>query len=85
MTIASPLNLPATMAEHASQLYARNVQALLELMLARTASSALDFADEIVAGACVPRGALATSAVAWSAAPRPTSRSSCSPGSSATW
>src|SRR6201999_2617827 len=26
VTIASPLNLPATMPEHASQLYARNVQ-----------------------------------------------------------
>ena len=33
MTIVSPLNLPATMPEHASQLYARNVQALLELLL----------------------------------------------------
>ena len=33
VTIVSPLNLPATMPEHASQLYARNVQSLLELML----------------------------------------------------
>ena len=33
VTIASPLNLPATMPEHASELYARNVSALLELML----------------------------------------------------
>ena len=32
VTIVSPLNLPATMPEHAAQLYARNVQALLELM-----------------------------------------------------
>src|ERR1700755_1925017 len=32
VTIASPLNLPATMPEHASELYARNVQALLDLM-----------------------------------------------------
>ena len=31
VTIVSPLNLPSTMPEHASQLYARNVQALLEL------------------------------------------------------
>ena len=30
VTIASPLNLPATMPEHASELYARNVDALLE-------------------------------------------------------
>src|ERR687883_306289 len=33
VTIVSPLNLPTTMPEHASQLYARNVQSLLELML----------------------------------------------------
>src|SRR6187397_1711943 len=33
VTIASPLNLPATMPEHASQLFARNVQALVELFL----------------------------------------------------
>ncbi len=33
VTIAAPLNLPATMPEHASELYARNVSSLLELML----------------------------------------------------
>src|SRR6059058_1289825 len=33
VTIASPLNLPATMPEHASELYSKNVAALLELML----------------------------------------------------
>ncbi len=32
VTIIGPLNLPATMPEHASQLYARNVLALLELL-----------------------------------------------------
>ncbi len=31
--ILGPLNLPSTMAEHASQLYARNIEALLELMI----------------------------------------------------
>ena len=31
--IVSPLNLPATMAEHSSQLFARNVLALLELLV----------------------------------------------------
>ena len=30
--IAAPLNLPSQMAEHASQLYAKNIQSLLELM-----------------------------------------------------
>jgi len=52
--IAAPLNVPSTMAEHASQLYARNVQALLELMI-REGEPALDFDDEIIAGACVTR------------------------------
>jgi NAD(P) transhydrogenase subunit alpha len=54
VTIVSPLNLPATMPEHASQLYARNVMALLEL-LADDETGALtpDFDDEIVVGACV--------------------------------
>jgi len=53
--IVSPLNLPATMAEHSSQLFARNVQALLELFVGEDGSLQLDFDDEIVAGACVVR------------------------------
>ena len=55
VTIAAPLNVPSTMAEHASQLYARNVQALLELMTGEDGALALDFDDEIIAGACVTR------------------------------
>ena len=53
--IASPLNLPATMAEHASQLFARNVQALLELFVGEDGNLQLDFEDEIVSGACIVR------------------------------
>jgi NAD(P) transhydrogenase subunit alpha len=56
VTIAAPLNLPATMAEHASQLYARNIQSLLELMTSEEGALQLDFDDEIIAGACVTRG-----------------------------
>jgi NAD(P) transhydrogenase subunit alpha len=55
VTIVSPLNLPAEMPEHASQLYARNVQALLELMLDDKGQLKLDFDDEIIAGACITR------------------------------
>jgi proton-translocating NAD(P)+ transhydrogenase subunit alpha len=56
VTIASPWNLPATMPEHASQLFARNVLALLELMLSEDGGELeLDFDDEIIAGACVVR------------------------------
>ena len=55
VTIVSPLNLPATMPEHAIQLYARNVQALLELFMDDEGDLAMDFDDEVVAGACVVR------------------------------
>ena len=53
--ILSPLNLPATMAEHSSQLFARNVLALLELLIGEDGALTLDFEDEIVSGACVVR------------------------------
>jgi NAD(P) transhydrogenase subunit alpha len=65
--IVSPLNLPASMAEHSSQLFARNVQALLDLLIAPKEHGSdspgadgevelkLDFEDEIVAGACIVR------------------------------
>lgn len=56
VTIAAPLNLPSTMAEHASSLYARNVQALMELFLDEEKQGvSLDFEDEIIAGACITR------------------------------
>jgi H+-translocating NAD(P) transhydrogenase subunit alpha len=53
--IVSPLNLPASMPEHSSQLFARNVLALLELMVGEDGTLNLDFDDEIIAGACVVR------------------------------
>src|SRR5581483_11047941 len=52
--ILAPLNVPSTMAEHASQLYSRNIQALLELMI-KDGRLELDFEDEIIAGACITR------------------------------
>jgi H+-translocating NAD(P) transhydrogenase subunit alpha len=54
--IATPLNLPSTMAEHASALYARNVQSLIELMSGEDGELELDFDDEVIAGACIARG-----------------------------
>ena len=53
--ILAPLNVPSTMAEHASQLYARNIQALLGLMINDEGQLALDFDDEVIAGACITR------------------------------
>ncbi len=52
--ILAPLNVPSTMAEHASQLYARNIESLLGLMIDE-GKLKLDFEDEIIAGACVTR------------------------------
>jgi proton-translocating NAD(P)+ transhydrogenase subunit alpha len=54
--ILAPLNVPSTMAEHASQLYARNIQALLGLMVDESGQLSLDFEDEVIAGACITRG-----------------------------
>jgi NAD(P) transhydrogenase subunit alpha len=54
VTIIGLLNLPSTMPQHASQLYARNVTALLQ-HLAPEGELALVWDDEITAGACVTR------------------------------
>jgi NAD(P) transhydrogenase subunit alpha len=54
VTIVGPTNLPSSMPFHASQLYARNVAALLQ-HLAPGGELELDFDDEITAGACVTR------------------------------
>jgi NAD(P) transhydrogenase subunit alpha len=54
--ILAPLNVPSTLAEHASSLYARNIEALLKLMLGEDGQLALDFEDEVIAGACITRG-----------------------------
>ena len=55
VTIATPLNLPSSMPEHASQLYARNVLSLLELMTGEDGALRLDWDDEVIKGACVVR------------------------------
>jgi NAD(P) transhydrogenase subunit alpha len=53
--ILAPLNVPSMLAEHASALYARNIQALLALMISQEGELQLDFEDEVLAGACVTR------------------------------
>ena len=54
VTIVGLANLPSTMPNHASQLYARNVTALLQ-HLAPNGELELDWTDEITAGTCVTR------------------------------
>ncbi|MDH4103650.1 MAG: Re/Si-specific NAD(P)(+) transhydrogenase subunit alpha [Thermoleophilia bacterium] len=54
VTVIGTTNLPSLMAYHSSQLYSRNVSALL-LHLAPNGELTLDWDDEITAGACVTR------------------------------
>jgi NAD(P) transhydrogenase subunit alpha len=54
VTIDGTTNLPSLMAFHASQLYSRNVAALLQ-HLAPEGELELDWTDEITAGACVTK------------------------------
>jgi NAD(P) transhydrogenase subunit alpha len=54
--IIAPVNLPSEMAADASQLYAKNVENLLGLLVSEEGELALDWDDEIVAGACITHG-----------------------------
>ncbi len=51
-TLLGPLNLPAEVPVHASQLYARNILNFLALIL-KNGELQIDLADEVLAGACV--------------------------------
>ena len=55
VTVIAPLNLPSELAFHASQMYARNVTALLELLAPKGVLN-VDMTDEIIRGACVVHG-----------------------------
>ena len=54
VTVIGTTNLPSLMAYHASQLYSRNIGALL-VHLAPEGELTLDWDDEITSGACVTR------------------------------
>jgi NAD(P) transhydrogenase subunit alpha len=53
VTILAPRNLPSELPAHASQLYAKNIENLLGLLVSEEGELKLDFDDEIVAGACI--------------------------------
>jgi NAD(P) transhydrogenase subunit alpha len=53
--IMGQLNLPSTMAVHASKMYAKNTQNLLELLI-KNGKLDPDFEDEIVKGTVITRG-----------------------------
>ena len=50
VSIAGPLNLPSQLAFHASQMYAKNLQAFLALLLTKEGALVTDFSDEILVG-----------------------------------
>jgi NAD(P) transhydrogenase subunit alpha len=52
VTIIGPINLPSSMPVHASQLYAKNIAALMQLVVKDKALN-VNFADDIVDGACI--------------------------------
>jgi H+-translocating NAD(P) transhydrogenase subunit alpha len=51
--VISPVNLPSDMAAHASQLYAKNVENLLRLLLDEEGNLTLNFDDEVIDAACI--------------------------------
>jgi NAD(P) transhydrogenase subunit alpha len=55
VTIMAPLNLPATIPVHASQMYAKNLQNLLALLLSKDGRFAPDWSDDIVAATVITR------------------------------
>ncbi|MBN6111034.1 NAD(P) transhydrogenase subunit alpha [Xanthomonas bonasiae] len=54
VTIVAPFNVPSALAQHASELYAKNLLNLLELLV-RDGALAPDFDDEVVAGTLLTR------------------------------
>ena len=54
VTIMGQLNLPSTMPVHASQMYSKNIQNLLDLLI-KNGNLDPDFDDEIVTGTVITR------------------------------
>jgi len=60
VTVAGPLNLPSQLPYHASQMYARNVDAFVRLLLDPQGALLTDYSDEILAASLLTRaGAVA--------------------------
>jgi NAD(P) transhydrogenase subunit alpha len=54
--VISPRNLASDMAAHASQLYAKNLENFIGLLVGEDGQLNVDFEDEVVAGACLTHG-----------------------------
>jgi NAD(P) transhydrogenase subunit alpha len=76
VTILGPINLAATVPVHASQMYARNIAALLQ-HLVKDGALNLDYEDEITRDTCLVRGSAgAATAATVAAAPLTVGRAS---------
>jgi NAD(P) transhydrogenase subunit alpha len=53
VTIIGTLNLPSTLAVHASQMYSKNLQNLLALLIDKEGRLVIDMHDDIVAGTII--------------------------------
>jgi H+-translocating NAD(P) transhydrogenase subunit alpha len=56
VTIIGPINLPSSVPIHASQLYAKNVTSLLQLMVNKEKTLEINFADDIIEATCITHG-----------------------------
>jgi proton-translocating NAD(P)+ transhydrogenase subunit alpha len=55
VTIAGPVNLPSQLAFHASQMFAKNVESFLALLVGRDGTLSTDYSDEILAASLLTR------------------------------
>ncbi|HLO88880.1 MAG TPA: Re/Si-specific NAD(P)(+) transhydrogenase subunit alpha [Nostocaceae cyanobacterium] len=53
VTIIGPINLPSSMPVHASQLYAKNLTSLLQLLISKEKNLQINFTDDIIDAACI--------------------------------
>ncbi len=56
VSIAGPLNLPSQLPFHASQMYAKNLQSFLTLLLTKEGSVVTDYSDEVLKGSLLVSG-----------------------------
>jgi len=75
VTIVAPFNVPSALAQHASELYAKNLLNLLELLV-RDGALAPDFDDEVVAGTVLTRDGQRCHPTPQAAAPAPAAKES---------
>ncbi|WP_369915650.1 NAD(P) transhydrogenase subunit alpha [Xanthomonas sp. NCPPB 3005] len=75
VTIVAPFNVPSALAQHASELYAKNLLNLLELLV-RDGALAPDFDDEVVAGTLLTRDGQVCHPTPHAAPPAPATKES---------